>query len=92
MKFEKQKISQLRTVIERMENGVYENQKELMKAILKVLCSTDKTQFKYNYSSTDFSDNKNLLRLSGLARVKYSGAVVDKEHYIRAGLESMLEA
>ena len=45
---EKARVSQMETVIARMNNKVYADQKELMQAVLEVLCKTQDYDFKYH--------------------------------------------
>ena len=83
MKLEKQRVSALKGVIARMKNGVYDSQEDLMKAVLEVLCSkgdSAKSQLKYHFNYLDFSEDKVILMLLGLARTKY-GTVVNKDDY-----------
>ena len=83
MKLEKQRVSALTGVITRMKNGAYDSQEDLMKAVLKVLCSkgdSAKSQLKYHFNYLDFSEDKIILNLLGLARTKY-GTVVNKDDY-----------
>ena len=61
MKLEKQRVSALKGVIARMKNGVYDNQEDLMKAVIEILCSkgdSAKSQFKYHFNHFDFSEDK----------------------------------
>ena len=75
---EKVKVAKIKTIIARMKNGVYENQRELMQEVLKVLC-THKDQMigsnwnkDYNHSFTTFEDNTSLLNAVGLERKNWS--------------------
>ena len=80
MKLEKKRVSAMKTVIARMRNGVYENQEDLMKAVLEVLCSSGhsaKRQFNYNFNHSDFEDEITILSIMGLKRTDY-GSIVDK--------------
>ena len=83
MNLEKKRVSAMKNVIARMKNGVYDSQEDLMKAVLEVLCSkgdSAKSQFKYNFNHFDFSEDRMILSLLGLARTKY-GTVVNKDDY-----------
>jgi len=85
---EKERVSKLETIIARMHNGVYENQRELMQAVVKTLC-TSKKQIQtgvgdwrkdYNYSPTTFEETEILLKRVGLVRTSYG--IVKAEHVI----------
>ena len=83
MKLEKQRLSRMKTIISLMKQEKYNNQEELMTAILKVLCSKGegaKHQFRNSFSFTDFSDDKMILKSLGLSRTLH-GKVVNKEDY-----------
>jgi len=76
---EKERVAKFENIISRMDNGVYENQKELLQEVIKTLC-TSKEQIKtgvgewrkdYNYSSTAFEENESLLKRVGLTRTSY---------------------
>ena len=90
MNLEKKRVSAMKNVIARMKNGVYDNQEDLMKAILEVLCSkggSAKSQLKYHFNHFDFSEDKMILQSLGLARTKY-GTVVNKDDYNVVPLEA----
>ena len=80
MKLEKQRVSEMKNVIARMRNGVFENQEDLMKAVLEVLCSSGnsaKGQFKYNFNHFGFENENTILKIMGLERTDY-GTIIDK--------------
>jgi len=68
MKYEKERVSMLETVIARMQNGVYDSQEDLMKAVLEVLCCTKSNDFKYAWNQTTFGTETGLLKKMGLER------------------------
>ena len=73
----------MKNVIRRMKNEVYDSQEDLMIAVLEVLCSkgdSAKSQLKYHFNHFDFSEDRTILNLLGLARTKY-GTVVSKADY-----------
>jgi len=83
MNLEKKRVSAMKNVIRRMKNEVYDNQEDLMIAVLEVLCSkgdSAKSQLKYRFNHLDFSEDKTILNLLGLARTNY-GTVVEKDDY-----------
>ena len=75
---EKARVSQMETVIARMNNKVYADQQELMQAVLEVLCKTKDYDFKYNFSYTNFENNNSLLKAVGLERTDYGQIVSSK--------------
>ena len=80
MKLEKKRVSAMKTVIARMKNDVYENQEDLMKAVLQVLCASNssaKRQFQYNWNHFDFENDTTILNIMGLKRTDY-GSILDK--------------
>ena len=80
MKLEKKRVSAMKTVIARMKNDVYENQEDLMKAVLQVLCASNssaKRQFKCNWNHFDFENDTTILNIMGLKRTDY-GSILDK--------------
>ena len=83
MNLEKKRVSAMKNVIRRMKNEVYDSQEDLMIAVLEVLCSkgdSAKSHFKYHFNHFDFSEDRTILNLLGLARTKY-GTVVSKADY-----------
>jgi len=80
MKLEKKRVSAMKTIIAKMKNGVYENQEDLMKAVLKVLCSSGysaKNQFRFNWNNFDFENDSTILSIMGLERTDY-GSILNK--------------
>ncbi len=80
MKLEKKRVSAMKTIIARMKNGVYENQEDLMKAVLEVLCSSvnsAKNQFRCNGNHFDFENDNTILNIMGLERTDY-GSILNK--------------
>lgn len=80
MKLEKKRVSAMKTIIARMKNDVYENQEDLMKAVLEVLCSSGysaKNQFRCNWNHFDFENDNTILSIMGLERTDY-GSILDK--------------
>ena len=78
MKYEKQRVSMLNTVIARMKNNVYDSQEDLMRAVLKVLCCTKNADFKYAYSKTTFEEDNALLVQMKLER-SINGNIIKKQ-------------
>lgn len=78
MKYEKQRVSMLNTVIARMKNNVYDSQEDLMKAVLEVLCCTTSHDFKYAWSNTTFEEDNALLVQMKLERTSW-GNIVNKQ-------------
>ena len=70
MKNEKPKVSMMKDVIARMNNHAYDDQQELMQAVLDVLCATKSYQYTYKHSSTNFENNNSLLKAVGLERIE----------------------
>lgn len=78
MKYEKERVSMMNTVIARMKNDVYDSQEDLMKAVLKVLCCTKSNDFKYVSSNTTFEEDNALLDKMKLERTTM-GYIVNKQ-------------
>ena len=76
---EKPKVSMMADVIARMNNNVYDDQQELMQAVLEVLCATKSYQYTYKHSFTNFEANSSLLKAVGLERTAHGSIVKTKK-------------
>ena len=79
MKYEKERVSMMETVIARMKNGVYDSQEDLMRAVLEVLCCTKSHDFKYKWNDSTFGDDNALLYKMQLERTSMGHIVKRKE-------------
>ena len=78
MKYEKERVSMLETVISRMQNEVFGSQEALMRAVLEVLCCTKSHDFKYAWNKETFGTETGLLKKMGLER-SYMGHIVRRK-------------
>jgi len=79
MKYERERVSMMETVIARMKNGVYDSQEDLMRAVLEVLCCTKSHEFKYAWSHSTFGSDNGLLNRMKLERTSMGNIVKKKE-------------
>jgi hypothetical protein len=79
MKYERERVSMMETVIARMKNGVYDSQEDLMKAVLEVLCCTKSHEFKYRWNHSTFENDTGLLHRMKLERTSMGNIVERKD-------------